>query len=378
MKNQTFWIIALIIFGFWACDENQTSKNTDNQTAQNTLQTTNNEQETNETSTLTAPEEETEQEGTDEQVTQEAAEEVEKKVEKPKKPKRTEPAPKTEKEETKTEKPAPKTQPKKPTKKPVPPKKETKKELPKVTERPKIDAKPFKKTTTKSESKPAKKPVKSPTSASVSHTIWDGLLRANVSSSGKVNYAAIKRQEATLDSYLALLAANPIKSSWTRNEKMTYWINAYNAFTVKLIVKNYPVGSITDLHGGKPWDKKWIKLGTKTYSLNNIENDILRPKYKDARIHFAVNCAAKSCPKIHNRAWTPNNLNTLFQRQTKAFINNTAHNKISANSIKISKIFEWYKGDFGNIIDYLNKYSITKINKDAKVEYLEYNWQLNK
>ena len=87
-------------------------------------------------------------------------------------------------------------------------------------------------------------------------------------------------------------------------KKMAYWINVYNAFTIKMIVDNYPVSSITKLHGGKPWDVKWIELGEKKYSLNEIEHNILRPQFKDARIHFAVNCAAQSCPPILNKAWT--------------------------------------------------------------------------
>jgi len=158
---------------------------------------------------------------------------------------------------------------------------------------------------------------------------------------------------------------------------MSYWINAYNAFTVKLIVDNYPLKSITKLENGKPWDKKWIKLGGKTYSLNNIENDILRPTYKDARIHFAVNCAAKSCPPLLNKAWTSRNLESNFERQAKAFINNNTYNKIGGNEIEISKIFEWYAVDFGNIVKYVNKYASTKADAKAKVKYMEYNWDLN-
>lgn len=209
------------------------------------------------------------------------------------------------------------------------------------------------------------------------HDAWDKLLRQYVSASGKVNYAGFKSNKSALDAYLKHLADNPVANDWSRNEKMAYWINAYNAFTVKLIVDNYPLSSITKLHGGKPWDVKWIKLGDKTYSLNNIENDILRPRYKDVRIHFAVNCAAKSCPPLLNKAWTATNLNSNFERQARQFINNASFNKIEKNKVQISKIFEWYAGDFGNIIDYLNKYSNTKINSSAKVEYLEYNWELN-
>jgi hypothetical protein len=210
-----------------------------------------------------------------------------------------------------------------------------------------------------------------------SHDAWNTLLQQYVSNTGVVNYKGLKNSQAQLDAYLESLAANPIQDSWSRNEKMAYWINAYNAYTVKLIVDNYPTSSITKLKGGKPWDVKWIKLGDQTYSLNNIENDILRPQYKDARIHFAVNCAAMSCPPLLNQAWTASNLNRNFEKQAKAFINNPAYNTIAADQVQISKIFEWYAGDFGNIIDYLNQYSNTTINADAKVSYVEYDWALN-
>lgn len=209
------------------------------------------------------------------------------------------------------------------------------------------------------------------------HSIWDELLQKHVSPSGKVNYEGFKSDQARLKSYLDELSNNPIQSDWSRAEKIAYWINVYNAFTIQLILDNYPVSSITKLHGGKPWDVKWIKLGGKTYSLNQVENDILRPQYKDARIHFAVNCAAKSCPPLLNRAWTGDQLNTLLEKQTKAFVNNSKYNTISAKKVNISKIFEWYASDFGNLIEFLNKYSETSINKGAGVSYQEYDWALN-
>jgi hypothetical protein len=223
---------------------------------------------------------------------------------------------------------------------------------------------------TKTDTKPLNPPP-------FSHQAWDELLKKYVSASGKVNYAGIKKDVSKLNSYLQDLQNNPPQSDWAKNKAMAYWINAYNAFTVKLIVDNYPVASITKLEGGKPWDKKWINIGGQTYSLNNIENDILRPKYKDARIHFAVNCAAKSCPPLLNQAWTEGNLNINFEKQAKSFINNASFNKISGSKIQVSKIFEWYAADFGNLIEFLNKYAATKIDGKAKVEYLEYNWDLN-
>ena len=210
------------------------------------------------------------------------------------------------------------------------------------------------------------------------HLAWDKLLRLYVTSTGKVNYAGLKAKKSELDAYLQHLAERPVAEDWSRAEKMAYWINAYNAFTVKLIVDNYPVNSITNLHGGKPWDVKWINLGDKTYSLNQIEHDILRPEFKDARIHFAVNCAARSCPPLLNKAWTAENLSNYLDKQAKSFINNEQFNKIAADKVQISKIFEWYAEDFGKIIDYLNKYSNTTINSGAKVMYLEYDWALNK
>lgn len=216
-----------------------------------------------------------------------------------------------------------------------------------------------------------------PPAPAVTHEAWDALLQKYVSAQGKVNYKGLKADKKALESYTQLLSANPPAEGWSRNEKLAYWINAYNAFTVKLIVDNYPLKSIMDLSGGKPWDQKWIKIGDKTYSLNNIENDIIRPQFKEARIHFAVNCAATSCPALLNRAWTAGNLSANLEKQTKNFVNNSSFNKIGAEKIQISKIFEWYAADFGNLIEFLNKYSDTKIKATAKIEYLEYQWGLN-
>ena len=209
------------------------------------------------------------------------------------------------------------------------------------------------------------------------HDAWNDLLKKHVSADGKVNYKGFKQDMPALESYLGDLTRNPIQNDWSRPEKMAYWINAYNAFTIKLILDNYPLKSIIALDNGKTWDIKRIQLGEKTYSLNGIENDILRPQYKDARIHFAVNCAAKSCPPLLNRAWTGDNLSKYLDQQAKAFINNSKYNKISADAVQISKIFEWYAADFGDIIAYLNKYSNVKINPAATITYLEYDWALN-
>ena len=214
--------------------------------------------------------------------------------------------------------------------------------------------------------------------APVSHELWDKLLNRNVSSAGRVDYQGFKADRQELNEYLRLLAKGAPQKSWPRNEQMAYWINAYNAFTIDLIVSKYPVGSITDLDGGKTWDVKRIVLGDKKYSLNQIENEILRPQFGDPRIHFAVNCAARSCPPLWNHAFTASNLNSALNRRTKQFINDRKYNQISANEVRVSKIFEWYSADFGNLISFLNKYNSQTIEPDANVVFNEYDWKLNK
>jgi len=214
----------------------------------------------------------------------------------------------------------------------------------------------------------------------VSHASWDQLLKANVSANGKVNYEGFNSSKDKLDAYLAQLSKNAPTASWAKNEVKAYWINAYNAYTVKLILNNYPLKSIMDINGGKAWDLKFIEIGGKQYSLNNIEHDILRAKHKDARIHFAVNCASFSCPKLSNKAFTSANIEAQLEQLSKSFINNNAKNQIQANSVKISKLFDWYKSDFttnGSLIDFLNKYSNTKINANATIGHMDYNWNLN-
>lgn len=212
---------------------------------------------------------------------------------------------------------------------------------------------------------------------SFSHKSFDKLLSKHVTNTGKVDYRGLLADKKALDSYLKLLSANPPNKNWSQKKQLAYWINAYNAFTLKMIIDNYPVGSIMDLHNGKPWDVKWIKIGKETYSLNNIENDIIRPKYKEPRIHFAVNCAAKSCPPLSNEAYTNRNLEKLLERNTKAFINNKKYNTLEEDMVNLSKIFEWYGVDFDGVLNYVQKYSTTQVADDAKIGFKEYDWSLN-
>ena len=214
------------------------------------------------------------------------------------------------------------------------------------------------------------------------HKTWDDLLKKHISSSGKVNYEGFVKDKDELLKYIKELQSfYKDVSSWGKNKRLAYWINIYNAVTVKLITDNYPLKSIQDLNGGKAWDLKLIDLGGVSYTLNVIENKIIRPKYNEPRIHFAVNCAAKSCPKIMNRAWTEDNIERYLAKQTKAFVANSTENNISINKVELSKIFDWYKADFGGnntkLIEFINKYSDVKVNDNATVTFKEYNWELN-
>ena len=227
--------------------------------------------------------------------------------------------------------------------------------------------------TTKIASKPAK--------PALSHDIFDALLRKHVNSSGNVNYGAFKKDKAKLVEYLEVLKNNPPESSWSKNKEMAYWINLYNAFTIHSIVEKYPVSSVMDLEDGKVWDNKKIVIDGKSLSLNNIEKDKLLKRFKEPRVHFAVNCAAASCPPLLNKAWTEDNVQRYYTKQTKAFINNSKYNAVSTKSIEVSQIFNWYASDFGGsdkILSYFQKYSETEIKKNAKISFKEYDWKLNK
>ncbi|MFH6959564.1 DUF547 domain-containing protein [Flavobacterium aquidurense] len=211
----------------------------------------------------------------------------------------------------------------------------------------------------------------------INHSKWNTLLQKHVSNKGNVDYKGFQKDADELKSYLDELAKNVPTKSWTKNAVLAYWINTYNAFTVKLILDNYPTKSIKDI--SDPWGKKFFTLGTKKYSLEEIEHEILR-KMDEPRIHFAINCASFSCPNLSNEAYTSATLDKQLTDAAKSFIADKTKNTITKDKVVISKIFDWFSGDFkkkGSVIDFLNQYSTLKINPNAKISYKEYNWKLN-
>jgi hypothetical protein len=224
----------------------------------------------------------------------------------------------------------------------------------------------------------------------VSHSVWDSLLKKHVNDKGMVDYKGMMRDSTELKKYLDLLSKNhPNEKNWSKDERLAYWINAYNAFTVKLIIDYYPVESIKDIGSSinipfvsTPWDIKFIKIEGEKYDLNNIEHGIIRKEFDEPRIHFALVCAAMSCPRLRNEAYVASRLDKQLEEETTYFFNNPEKNKITADKVQLSKLLDWYWGDFKNTaesrVEYVNRYSKSKANADATVEFLDYSWKLNK
>lgn len=209
------------------------------------------------------------------------------------------------------------------------------------------------------------------------HNIWNSLLQKHITNQGNVNYKGFKTDRKLLLNYIESLSETMPNDSWTKEDKLAYWINAYNAFTIDLILRNYPIKSIKDIKN--PWEQRLWKLGDKWYNLNEIEHQILR-KMDEPRIHFAIVCASYSCPKLRNEAYQASNLDKQLTNASKEFLSDSNRNEISENNLKLSKIFQWFSKDFkqdGDLIDFLNKYSDVSISAKAKKSFKDYNWNLN-
>lgn len=223
----------------------------------------------------------------------------------------------------------------------------------------------------------------------VSHEKWTALLKKHVKTDGLVDYKGFINDKAELQAYLNIISKDAPAKNWPENDKIAYWLNAYNAFTVKLIIDNYPVKSIKDLGPANqiifvntPWDKKFFKIGGRTMTLNNIEHRILRNQFTEPRIHFALNCASMSCPRLRAEAYEGSILDKQLTEQAVAFLSDSTRNQPNADNPKLSSIFNWYGGDMKkwsklSLIQYINKYSPVQINENANIDYLKYDWNLN-
>jgi hypothetical protein len=187
------------------------------------------------------------------------------------------------------------------------------------------------------------------------HALWTAVLKKHVVGE-RLDYAALAKDRATLDQYLAALhAVKPdALAGWTREQQFAFWINTYNAHVVDLVTRNYPVASIKDIGSlfSSVWKKSFIEMPAlhpsgkpAKLSLDDIEQTILRPKFKDARVHAAVNCASASCPALRNEAFTAEHLNEQLDEQVKRWLADTTRNRFdkSKSRIDVSQIFDWFK-----------------------------------
>lgn len=221
-------------------------------------------------------------------------------------------------------------------------------------------------------------------SAAAWQETYDKLLQKYVSN-GNVRYAAWHAEQADLNALGAVVQAisQAVPGKMNRDEKLAFYLNAYNAWIIKTVLDHYPVKSIKDTMFFV-FKRDIIKVAGKQTSLSKLENDIIRQQFKDPRIHFALNCASVSCPPLHDHPFKATTLDATLETLTKDFIRNNPQGlKISDNGRKVSasKIFDWYKEDFqgeaGSILAYITKYRGKPFPENAKLEFQEYDWSLN-
>ena len=223
--------------------------------------------------------------------------------------------------------------------------------------------------------------------ADVDHSLWGELLTQH-NHNGRVDYKELQADEAKLNTYLGQLEKVDPKTL-ERSDALAYYINLYNAWTVKLILSQYPnLKSIKDIGTllKSPWKIDLIPLNGKRVTLDHIEHEIIRPQFNDARIHFAVNCAALSCPPLWRAPFEGHTLDAQLEQATTQFINDPKSNYLKGDTLFISRIFKWFKKDFKNdVAGFIRRYAQGDLktaldtNKGTlSVKYSDYNWNLNK
>jgi len=221
----------------------------------------------------------------------------------------------------------------------------------------------------------------------VDHAAFNALLKAHVDADGWVDYGAIKQEEPKLDAYLQALADAPF-DDLGRDDKLALLINAYNAFTLKLIVDHWPLESIMDIPEAERWDAKRWRVGEYTWSLNQIEHEIIRPQFIEPRIHFALVCAAVGCPPLRSEAYDPSRLDEQLESQTQYVHQHDTWFAFSAEKKKarLTQLYDWYSGDFdqsaGSPLAFAAQYAPTlQTSLDAanspEIIWLPYDWKLN-
>tara|TARA_R110000868_G_scaffold175888_8_gene413153 strand:- start:9515 stop:10249 length:735 start_codon:yes stop_codon:yes gene_type:complete len=200
-----------------------------------------------------------------------------------------------------------------------------------------------------------------------------------------VDYQTLKKNPQELDRYLSGLSS--IKKSqydtFNSNQKLAFLINAYNAFTIKLMRDHWPVKTIKDIGGffSSTWKKEFFTLLGQKRSLDWVEHEVIRKDFNEPRIHFAVNCASIGCPPLRQDAFSAASLDRQLEEQAKLFMNDQSKNRFENGEIKLSKIFDWYGGDFTksgkDLIVTLNQWREDKFPLNAQIDFLSYDWAPN-
>ena len=227
----------------------------------------------------------------------------------------------------------------------------------------------------------------SPDGATFDHSVFDAILKKHVDAEGWIDYAALKDDPSTLDAYIASLANAPF-GDLTRDEKLALLINAYNAFTLRLILDHYPVKSIKDIPASQRWTARRWKLAGNTYSLDDLEHREIRPRFREPRIHFALVCAAVGCPPLRNEAFTGARLEEQLESQTKFVHEHETWLRYDSarNRLSLTPLYKWYGGDFeqthGSVVNFVAAYvpavkSAADARKPPRTSWLDYDWSLN-
>jgi hypothetical protein len=231
------------------------------------------------------------------------------------------------------------------------------------------------------------------------HALWTEVLEERVQGD-RFDYAGLKGERKVLDRYLAQLhAVTPAElDGWTREQQYAFWINTYNAHAVDLVARNWPVKSIKDIGGffSPVWDKEFIPMRAlhpqgkrENLSLDDIEHLILRPRFRDARVHAAVNCASIGCPPLRAEAYVAARLDAQLDEQVRGWLADPARNRYdrSESTIRVSEIFKWFDEDFerdaGSVEAWIQRYAPPeeaawmRSAKKLRRKYVDYDWKVN-
>jgi hypothetical protein len=230
----------------------------------------------------------------------------------------------------------------------------------------------------------------------IDHSAWNALLGRYVVTGGadginRVRYAAVSPSDkAALNEYLARMQAVQI-SRYPRAEQKAYWINLYNATTLKVVLDHYPVVSISKINispglfARGPWGKKLLAIEGETVSLDDVEHRILRPLWKDPLVHYGVNCASLGCPNLAAEAYTAENTDRLLQAGARAYVNHPRGARVENGRLRVSSIYVWFKPDFGGddpgVIAHLAAWAAPELAAQLKgvsrIDGDDYDWALN-